>query len=405
MNNNNNQLGVAIATSALTAVLVMLVGLGIVSENREKIGTYLLAGANNAASETNTIQTPASQSSVVKAVEKSNPAVVSIIVTKDVPIIERYNGSPFDLFGEFFGIPTPQQQPRSQGGTEERQIGGGSGFLVSPDGLIVTNKHVVDDEDAEYTVFTNDGKKHSARVIARDPSLDIALIRIGNGNYPYLNFASSKDLDLGQTVIAIGNALGEFENTVSVGVVSGLSRSIVAGSAFGQAEQLDEVIQTDAAINHGNSGGPLLDMNGNVIGVNVAVAAGSQSIGFALPSDIVKVVVDSVKSTGKIYRPYIGVRYVPITEAIQQAENLPVDYGVLVSSDVNQSAVVAGSPAAKAGIQANDIILEFGGIKLTSERQLATVIRSKKVGDTIPVKILRNKTEQTLQITLEEYPN
>ncbi|MDQ3014791.1 MAG: trypsin-like peptidase domain-containing protein [bacterium] len=403
MNNNNNQLGVIIATSALTAVLVMLVGLGIVSENREKIGTYLLAGAHNAASETNTIQTPASQSSVVKAVEKSNPAVVSIVVTKDVPTIERYNGSPYDLFEEFFGTPSPQQ-PRS-GGTEERQVGGGSGFFVTADGLIVTNKHVVDDPDAEYTVFTNDGKKHSARVIARDPSLDIALIRIENGSYPYLNFASSKDLDLGQTVIAIGNALGEFENTVSVGVVSGLSRSIVAGSAFGQAEQLDEVIQTDAAINPGNSGGPLLDMNGNVIGVNVAVAAGSQNIGFALPSDMVKVVVDSVKSTGKISRPYIGVRYVPITEAVQQAQNLPVDYGVLVSSDANQPAVIAGSPAAKAGIKADDIILQFDGINLTSERQLATVIRSKKVGDTIPVKILRAGSEQTLEVTLEEYPN
>lgn len=404
MHNNNNNLGVIIATSALTAVLVMLVGLGVVSENREKIGTYLLAGANNSVSETNTIQTPASQSSVVKAVEKSNPAVVSIIVTKDVPIIERNYSSPFDdLFEEFFGV--PQQQPRGGTGTQERQIGGGSGFFVTADGLIVTNKHVVDDEDAEYTVFTNDGKKHSARVIARDPSLDIALIRIENGSYPYLNFASSKDLDLGQTVIAIGNALGEFENTVSVGVVSGLSRSIVAGSAFGQAEQLDEVIQTDAAINPGNSGGPLLDMNGNVIGVNVAVAAGSQNIGFALPSDMVKVVVDSVKSTGKISRPYIGVRYVPITEAIQQAENLPTDYGVLVSSDADQPAVIAGSPAAKAGIKDRDIILEFDGIKLTSERQLATVIRSKKVGETVSVKILRGGSEQTLQVTLEEYPN
>jgi S1-C subfamily serine protease len=156
---------------------------------------------------------------------------------------------------------------------------------------------VVDDEEAEYTVFTNDGKKHTATIVARDPTLDIALIKIEGNGYPSLQFGNSANLKLGETVIAIGNALGEFRNTVSVGVVSGLSRSVVAGGlTSGEIEELDEVIQTDAAINPGNSGGPLLDLQGNVVGVNVAVAIGSQNIGFALPADMVKVAVDSVKT-------------------------------------------------------------------------------------------------------------
>jgi len=232
--------------------------------------------------------------SVVQAVQKANPAVVSIVITKDVPVIERYYErvpNPYDFFGDFFSIPRYREN-----GTEEREIGGGSGFFVSADGLIVTNQHVVSDKEAEYTVYTNDGKKHPARVAAQDERQDIALIKIDQelgSDYPYLTFGESKNLDLGQTVIAIGNALGEFRNTVSVGVVSGLSRSIIAGSSVGTIEELNEVIQTDAAINPGNSGGPLLDLQGNVIGVNVAVAVGSQNIGFALPSDVVKGAVES----------------------------------------------------------------------------------------------------------------
>jgi serine protease Do len=399
---DRNRIGVTIAASALTAVIVVLVGLGLIAANRERIGSYLVGGNTLIGGASQTIQTIEGQSSVVQAVQKSNPAVVSIVVTKDVPVIERYNRSPFDLFEEFFGSPSPQRRDM---GTQRQEIGGGSGFLVSADGLIVTNKHVVDDEDAEYTVFTNDGKQHDARVVARDPSLDIALIRIEGNGYTYLNFGNSRDLQLGQTVIAIGNALGEFKNTVSVGVVSGLSRSIVAGGGAGEVEELDEVIQTDAAINPGNSGGPLLDINGNVIGVNVAVAVGSQNIGFALPADMVKVAVDSVKSTGKVSRPFLGIRYIPITESVQAERKLTIDYGVLITSGSNQPAVIANSPAAKAGIKSGDVLLEFDGTKLTPDRKLATLIRSKKVGDTVQVKILRDGQEQTLRIELQEFPN
>ncbi len=360
------------------------------------------------------------ESLVVDAVKKANPSVVSIIISKEVP---KYvpvtnpdqpdqpdqQGQQQNPFGDLFpgfdipGFTVPEYR---QNGTEKKEIGGGSGFFVSSDGLIVTNKHVVDDKTAEYTVYTNDGKKHSAKVVARDPVLDIALIKIDQGAgvaYPYLSLGDSDSLNVGQSVIAIGNALGEFRNTVSVGVISGLARSITAGDGTGQSETLDHVIQTDAAINPGNSGGPLLDLSGEVIGVNVAVAEGSQSIGFALPIGSVKGAIESVKSTGKIVRPYLGVRYVSVNAELKDKNNLTVDYGVLVKAgaSVSELAVIPGSPADKAGIVENDIILEVDGIKLDDKTSLANEIRQKNVGDVITLKILHKGVEKDVRVTLE----
>ena len=345
------------------------------------------------------------ESLVVDAVKKANPAVVSIIISKNVPKYEEYTDpnqqtNPFGDMFPGFSFNFPQYR---QNGTQKEDVGGGSGFFVSSDGLIVTNKHVVDQTDAEYTVLTNDGKKHPATVVARDPVLDIALIKIIGSGYPYLTLGNSDSLDVGQSVIAIGNALGEFRNTVSVGVVSGLARSITAGDESGNSETLDHVIQTDAAINPGNSGGPLLDLSGEVIGVNVAVAQGSQSIGFALPIDSVESAIDSVKTTGRIIRPYLGIRYVSINSDLKNKNNLTVDYGVLVKAGQNadELAVIPGSPADKAGIVENDIILEVDGTKLDDTNNLADIIRQKKVGDVISLKILHKGTEKTVQVTLE----
>jgi serine protease Do len=233
---------------------------------------------------------------VVRAVEKANPAVVSIVVSKDVPVIEQYyeDVSPFGaLFGDRFSrFLVPRYRER---GTERREIGGGSGFIISPDGYIVTNRHVVDDAEASYAVFTNDGKKYDSRIVFSDESLDIALIKIEASGLEHLAFADSDDIKVGQSVIAIGNALGEFRNTVSVGVVSGLARSIVAGDEEGNTETLDEVIQTDAAINPGNSGGPLVDLSGKVVGVNIAVVRDSENIGFALPANVVRRAVEGAR--------------------------------------------------------------------------------------------------------------
>ncbi|NLE07591.1 MAG: trypsin-like serine protease [Parcubacteria group bacterium] len=343
---------------------------------------------------------------VVETVKKANPAVVAITISKNVPVYERYYRSVPNLFEDFFGggffnFDVPEIR---QNGTEKREVGGGSGFLVSADGYIVTNRHVVDDDKAEYTVFMNDGEKYDAKVIARDSVLDLAIIKIDGSGFQYLEFGDSDKLQVGQSVITIGNALAEFRNTVSLGIVSGLSRSIVASDMRGNTEALDQLIQTDAAINQGNSGGPLLNLSGEVVGVNVAIASGAENIGFAVSSNSVKSVVDSVKKTGKIVRPYIGVRYTSITEEIKEKNNLPVDYGVLVlrGSEPGDLAVIPGSPADKAGIVENDIILEVDGVKLTEDKNFATIIRNKKVGDVIRLKISHKGQEKTVTVTLEE---
>ncbi|OGI64765.1 hypothetical protein A3H53_00530 [Candidatus Nomurabacteria bacterium RIFCSPLOWO2_02_FULL_40_10] len=411
----------AFLTNLLSAVLVLLVVFGLAWQNRAQIFGYFakeylrkeqeknFKNEDGAKAVTERIlekETIFSQEHfVIDAVKKTNPAVVSIIISKEVPKYETYidpnqQQNPFgDLFpGFYFNVPQYRQN-----GTEKKQVGGGSGFFVSSDGLIVTNKHVVDQKDVEYTVFTNDGKKHTAKVIARDPVLDIAIIKVEGTGFPYLSLGNSDKLEIGQNVIAIGNALGEFRNTVSVGVVSGLARSITASSGSGTSEVLDHVIQTDAAINPGNSGGPLLDLSGKVIGVNVAIAQGSQNIGFALPINSVKGAIESVKTTGKIIRPYLGIRYVTVTAEMKDKNNLTVDYGVLIKAgaNTNELAVIPGSPADKAGIVENDIILQIDGVKLDEDTSLASVIRGKSVGQIIKLKVLSKGVEKTLPVTLE----
>ena len=215
-------------------------------------------------------------------------------------------------------------------------------------------------------------------------------------------------MQLGQSVIAIGNALGEYRNTVSVGVVSGLARSITAGDELGgSSEALNNVIQTDAAINPGNSGGPLLNLNGEVIGVNVAIAQGSQNVGFALPINSVKNSIESVERTGKIIRPYLGIRYVAIDAAMKEANNLTVDYGVLVKAGATASdlAVIPGSPADKAGIVENDIILEVDGVKIDDTNNLSDIIRGKNIGQTITLTILHRGVQKNVSVTLEAAPS
>lgn len=357
-----------------------------------------------------------SENSIVKAVERANPAVVSIVVTRDVPIIERYYQDspevPFDPFNDFFGgsnffspfnLRVPQYR---QNGTQKQEVGGGSGFIVSADGLIVTNRHVVDQEEAEYTVFRNDGTKFDAKVLAKDTVNDLAIIKIEGKDLPFLEFADSDNLKVGQTAIAIGNALAEFRNTVSVGVISGLARSITAGDNMGQSEQLDEVIQTDAAINPGNSGGPLLSLNGQVIGVNVAVALGSENIGFALPANVAKETLDSVVRTGKIERAYIGVRYAMITPALVEKNKLSVNYGALVvrGESAEELAVMPGSPADKAGLVEGDIILEIDGVKIEGSNTLSSLVQKRNVGDTLNLKLLSKGQEKTVNVTLETAP-
>lgn len=347
---------------------------------------------------------------VTGVVEKDSPAVVSIIITKDVPKIESLVPNPFfnDPFFDPFGFQNRQQQPQpTQPQTEKKEIGGGTGFIVDPSGYIVTNKHVVKDSQAQYTVMMNDGKKIEAKVLALDPYNDLAIIKIDAKNLPTVALGDSDNLKIGQTVIAIGNSLGEFRNTVSKGIISGLKRNVSAGDGGGQSEVLEQVIQTDAAINPGNSGGPLLNLKGEVVGVNVAMAQGAENIGFSVPVNLIKKNLESVKTTGKISRPYVGVRFVMLNAQIQQENGLPVDYGCLVirGNKPTDLAIIPGSPADKAGIMENDIILEVDGLKLKDSQDLSKAIRDKNVGDEISLKVLSKGAEKTVRLKLEELPS
>ncbi|MDO8574932.1 MAG: trypsin-like peptidase domain-containing protein [bacterium] len=343
---------------------------------------------------------------LVNVVKKTSPAVVSVTVTKNVPIIEQYYINPFGndpFFQKFFGgeLQIPQYR---QKGIEKKEIGGGSGFIISANGLILTNKHVVSDTEAEYTVFTNDGKKYPAQVLARDPVQDLAVLKINVEGLKTLTLADSDNIEVGQIAIAIGNALGEFRNTVNVGVVSGIGRSITASGA-GTSETLQNVIQTDASINPGNSGGPLLNLRGEVIGINTAIASGAQSIGFAIPINQAKRDINDAITKGKIVTPYLGVRYLTITPTLKDEKKLPFDYGALVSKGTDgEAAVVSGSPADNAGIKEGDIILEFGSKKVDKEHQLAPLIILYSVGDSISLKIWRDGKIITLQVILAEKP-
>ena len=370
--------------------------------------------------ETEYIPQTTAEQRIIKVVEQSSPAVVSIVITKDVPVMEKFYYSPFG--DDFLQIPQYKQK-----GTQKQKIGGGTGFIVSEDGMIITNKHVVLDDTADYTVFTNDGAQYSAKILAKDPIQDIAVIKIepdknvnqGGGitidKFPMLGLGESSSLQIGQTVVAIGNALGEFRNTVSVGVISGLGRTITAsGGDF--VETLEDVIQTDAAINKGNSGGPLLNLRGEVIGINTAVAqAGAENIGFAIPADCAKKDLRDVKKYGRIKKAFLGVRYSLLTEAAEQEYDLPVDYGILVvKASSGEPAVIPDSPADKADLREGDIILEFNNEKITIDNSLVKIILKYDPGDTIKLKILRpenpdaktledrNYKEKTIWVMLDE---
>ena len=348
------------------------------------------------------------EQAVVKAIEQVSPAVISITISKNLPVIEQCPYNPFaDLpseFQQFFGDQGTQFYQQCQKGTKLQEIGGGSGFIVSSDGLIVTNKHVVYDKKASYTVLTNDGKKYDAAVLARDPNRDIAVIKIPAVDLPVVSLGDSDGLKLGQTAIAIGNALGEFRNTVSMGVISGLSRNVTASGSGVGTEKLEGLLQTDAAINEGNSGGPLLNLRGEVIGVNVAMVSGAQSIGFSIPINQVKKAIESVKSTGRIISPYLGVRYLIINSDLAKKEKLSVENGILVRGGSSEPAILKNSPAEKAGIKAEDIITEVNGEKITQDKSLNSLLQKYSVGDKLTIKIIRNGKELDLNVTLEERP-
>ncbi len=355
------------------------------------------------------------ESATTGVVKKVSPSVVSIIISKDLSKIYNLTGPqgfPFDNFFDqgfpfnfFFG--QGREQPRSTPAPQGKQeIGGGTGFVIDQQkGLILTNRHVVDDTEADYTVLSNDGRKFSAKVVARDPVNDMSLVQIQDKSLPAVDLGDSDAISIGQTVIAIGNALGEYRNTVTKGVISGIGRNVVAGNNQGSSEQLEGVFQTDAAINPGNSGGPLVNLAGQVIGMNTAVSRAGQLIGFAIPVNEAKRLIDNYLKYGKIMRPYLGIRYVVVTPELAKANKLEVDYGALIIRGQNSSdlAVVPGSPADKAGLVENDIILQIGDVKIDKDHSLVKALSKYQPGDTVKLKVYHQGKTKEVEVKLAEF--
>ncbi len=337
------------------------------------------------------------KSPIIEIAKKVCPAVITIVISKDLPRIEGFYLFPFG--GQQFIIPQIEKEKK-----QKTKIGGGSGFIVSPDGYVLTCSHVVKDPTADYTVIVEPTKKYPAKVLDRDPLIDVAILKIEGKKFPYIELADSSRVELGETVVAIGNPLGEFEDTLSAGIVSGLSRKIKAysGPMF-KATSLRGLIQTDAAINPGNSGGPLVNMEGKVIGINTAMIAGAQNIGFAIPINYAKRNLEEVMKHGKIKKPFLGVRYFLLNKEIARANKLPVDYGALiVRESLGEKAVIKDSPADKAGLKEYDIILECDGKKINEDNPLAEVLKHHKIGDEVTLKVLRDDIEINLRLKLGE---
>lgn len=330
------------------------------------------------------------ESNVISVVKKVSPSVVTIGVKNT---FSQNSNGPFSFF---FNVPQPTP---TDGQSQEDYIG--TGFVIKKEGIIVTNKHVVSSR-AQYIVVDEKGNKYDVDKIYRDPANDIAIISVKNppsAGLPEVTLGTSSNLQVGQSVIAIGTALGEFRNTVTTGVVSGLGRGITAGSSFqGFAERLDNVIQTDAAINPGNSGGPLLNSTGQVIGINSAVSEQGQNIGFAIPIDLVKESLDNFNQTGQFSRPFLGVTYNIISQRAALLNEMP--QGALVQS------VTPDSSADEAGIKTGDIITKIDGKQVNeTDATLALLISKKKVGDSVTVTLYRDGDTKEISVKLKEAPS
>jgi len=393
----------AFLTASLTSYLFLQSDRVILSDNNS-------IEQNNEFIPVPPVATQKGSDSVVGVVDKVGSAVVSIVATKDLPVFEQEFTNPFgndDFFSQFFGPFQPQIPQQEQKGTEKREVAGGTGFIVSSDGLIVTNRHVVDIEGAEYTVITNKNERYSAQLLAKDPVEDLAILKINKTGLPTVELGDSDEIKVGQSVVAIGNALGEFQNTVSVGVVAGLNRTInIPGQNGQRGETIAGAIQTDAAINPGNSGGPLLNLKGEVIGINTAIVVGSQNIGFAIPVNKARRDLNSINSAGKISYPYLGVRYVLVNEDIQKEQNLTVSYGALILKGTGSQdpAIMPGSPAESAGLKEGDVILELNGQKVDFDNSLAALVQKRQIGETVTLKVLSGGIEKTINVTLAERP-
>jgi len=327
---------------------------------------------------------------IIQVVKKAIPSVVAVLVSKELSKITKE-----------IGVELTKNLIKDEKGMVN--IGGCSGFFVTADGYVLTNRHIVEDEEASYTVIWQN-KTYPCKILVRDKITDIAVLKINplNEKFPCLKLADSSKLQLGQTVIAIGNVLGEFQNTVSRGIISGLSREIKT-EAEENIQEFSGLIQTDAAINPGNSGGPLIDLRGRVIGICAAVILGVENIGFAIPINQAKSILADIKKYGKICRPSLGVRYFLIDEEMRELHNLPFNYGAFIVHETipGHGGIVSGGLAEKAGLKKGDIILEINGKKIIKKYNLAQSLANFKIGDTIKVAYWREGKKGEISIELE----
>jgi serine protease Do len=340
------------------------------------------------------------KSPIVEIAKRVCPAVITVIASRDLPKIEEFYFLPFK--GERVAFPK-----KVNNGKQKTKIGGGSGFIVSKDGYVLTCNHVVEDLDADYTVILGPDKRYQAKVLSRDCLTDTAILKIEDrASFPFLKLGDSNRVELGETVIAIGNPLGEFEDTLSAGIVSGLSRKITAYSGIettSKATSLRGLIQTDAAINPGNSGGPLVNIKCEVIGINTAMIMGAENIGFALPVDYVKEDLKEVRKDGRIKRPYLGVKYIILNEQIAKTNKIECCYGALIVREMfGEPAVAKNSSAEKAGLKEYDIILEINGKKITQDNSVNDILSECAIGEKIYLLVLRNTDEINLETVLKE---
>lgn len=353
-------------------------------------------GLNAAQVEAGLQQLQNEEAATISVVRSVNESVVSIgVFQEEGRVLSRVTGSvPFvdQLLGG-----RSRTTPSS---TRKVQIGGGTGFVISDDGMILTNRHVVDMEHVEYRVTLANGKSYTARVVGKDAVNDVAIIHIDAPDLKPVIIGDSDAVNIGQTVIAVGNAFSEFDNSVTRGIISGVNRHVVAGDAFGANEVIEEAIQTDAAINLGNSGGPLLTLRGEVIGMNTAVSQQGQSVGFAIPINVAKRSMESVRKHGRIVRTWLGVRYVTITPELQEMNGLSVAEGALIQP--GEGSVIADSPAAKAGLKPGDSITKINEQVLTERMSLPRVLNHYWPGDTLTLTIVRDGKTREVRVTVEE---
>ena len=323
----------------------------------------------------------------IRAVNAATPSVVAVLMSKELSKIKKE-----------IGVDIARYLVDEKGMVK---IGGCSGFFISSDGYVLTNRHIVQDEEASYTVVWQN-KTYSCKILVRDKITDIAILKIDGSDFPYLKFDNSSQLKLGQTVMAIGNALGEFQNTVSRGIVSGLSRDIKA-EVGENIQEFFGLIQTDAAINPGNSGGPLINLSGRVIGICTAVVLGVENIGFAIPINQAKSIFENIKKYGKLCRPSLGVRYFLIDEEMQKLHHFPFDYGAFIIYETipGRGGIVPEGPAEKAKLKEGDIILEVNKEKITKQSNLSQVLAHYEIGDVIKITYWNKEEKKQIKIKLE----